>query len=445
MNSYLETLKKILKVNQEILFPQKEQPHTENIIIQDGQNEKKLEVHTVKQEQDGVKSLVQQETERPENSVKREPDRLDRQVKREMDCAELQNTQHSPSCQMETESVAETSNYLPVREKNYEEKSYEEMGNDRMVSLPAAPEEGNVRIMADIRGAGTEPVKNEGAEMTQSSSGNRGGVYPGFDKPGRARGELQDVEEIDLLDLFAYYMSRLPLLIAAVLIGALCAGLFTHYFIPDRFTAVSRMYMISASSDSVINLSDLNLGTSLSNDYVELMKSRPILEEVIDSLGLEYTYEQLQNMVELGVVTGTRIVKISATSLDPYEAKDISNEIARVSKIQLPKVMDAPAPTIVEEAVLPEYKSSPSLKRNTVMGALAVLVFVLAILTVKYLLDDTIKTSEDVEKEFGIMPLTVIPEGTIKGLKKVEDTDKKSRFWYYKKSKKKKKKKKKKR
>ena len=80
-----------------------------------------------------MKSLVQQETERPENSVKREPDRLDRQVKREMDCAELQNTQHSPSCQMETESVAETSNYLPVREKNYEE-----MGNDRMVSLPAS-------------------------------------------------------------------------------------------------------------------------------------------------------------------------------------------------------------------------------------------------------------------------------------------------------------------
>jgi capsular polysaccharide biosynthesis protein len=149
-------------------------------------------------------------------------------------------------------------------------------------------------------------------------------------------------------------------------------------------------------------------------------------------------------MIDLGVVTGTRIVIISTTSTDPYEATIISNETARVSKVQLPKVMDAPAPTIVEEAVVPKYKSSPSLKRKTVVGALALLVCVLAILTVKYLLDDTIKTSEDVEKEFGVMPLTVIPEGTIKGLKKVEDTDKKSRFWYYKKSKKKKKKKKKK-
>jgi hypothetical protein len=43
------------------------------------------------------------------------------------------------------------------------------------------------------------------------------------------------------------------------------------------------------------------------------------------------------------------------------------------------------------------------------------LLIVLAILTVIYLQDDTIKTSEDLEKEFGIIPLSVIPEGKITG------------------------------
>lgn len=237
---------------------------------------------------------------------------------------------------------------------------------------------------------------------------------------------LDDVQEIDLIDLFGYYMSRLWLLIAAVVIGAVIAGAYTFYLVPNRFTAVSRMYMISASSSSVVDLSDLNIGASLSNDYVELMKSRPIIEDVINELGLGYTYEQVLNMIRLDVVTNTRIIKISATSTDPEEAMNIANQMARIAKIRLPKIMDAPSPSIAEEAVLPTQKSSPSLSRNVMMGSMVLLFLVLAILTIQYLLDDTVQTSEDVEKEFGILPMTVIPEGTIEGLKKVSDTTRRS-------------------
>ena len=242
----------------------------------------------------------------------------------------------------------------------------------------------------------------------------------------RIQGQNETEQEIDLIDLFGFYMSRLPLLIAAVLIGTLLAGLYTKFLVPDRFTAVSRMYMVSASSDSVVNLADLNIGTSLSNDYVELMKSRPILEDVIDVLELDYSYEQIYNMVRLSVVSNTRIVKIEATSTDPQEAMEIANQVARTSKIQLPKIMEAPSPSIAEAAVLPTRKSSPSLRKNVLIGAFILLFVVLGVLTVIYLMDDTIKTSEDVEKEFGIVPLSVIPEGMIDGMVP-DDEDKKTR------------------
>lgn len=235
------------------------------------------------------------------------------------------------------------------------------------------------------------------------------------------REERDDEREIDLLDLLGFYMSHLPLLIAAVLVGALLMGLYTRFFIPEKFTAVSRMYMVSASSDAVVNLSDLNIGTSLSSDYVELMKSRPVIEQVINTLDLDYTYEQLCDMIDLAVVPSTRIVKISAESTDPKEAMDIANQMARTAKIQLPKVMEAPSPTIAEEAVLPTRKSSPSMTRNVLIGGMGLLVVVLGVLSVLYLLDDTIKTPEDLEKEFGIMPLCLIPEGRIEGLNKDDD------------------------
>ena len=234
--------------------------------------------------------------------------------------------------------------------------------------------------------------------------------------------------EIDLLDLLGYYLSRLPLLIAAIVIGALISGLYTSLFIPDKYTATSKMYMVSASSDSVVNLSDLNLGTSLSSDYVELMKSRPVLEDVIEKLELDYTYEQLAGMINLSVVNNTRIVRISVTSKSPKEAMEIANQMANTAKAQLPKVMDAPSPTIAENAILPQFRSSPSLRRNVMMGSLLALVLVLGVLTVLYLLDDTIKTSEDVEKEFGIMPLSVIPEGEIKGMGNKEELTERRRL-----------------
>lgn len=243
--------------------------------------------------------------------------------------------------------------------------------------------------------------------------------------------------EIDLLDLFSYYLSRFPLFIAAILIGAIIAGAYTVRFIPKKYTAVSRMYMVSASSSSVVDLSDLNIGTSLSNDYVELMKSRPVITGVIDQLGLDYTYDQLLKMVSISVVSSTRIVRISVTSTDPVEAMEIANEMARISKTRLPAVMEAPTPSIVEEAVLPEKKSSPSLSRNVLLGALFCMFAVAGILTILYLMDDTIKSPEDVEREFGFMPMTVIPEGIIEGLAKSGDTEKRSRTRKKKKRKKK--------
>ena len=236
-----------------------------------------------------------------------------------------------------------------------------------------------------------------------------------------ARRTEEQVTEIDLWELFGHYLSHLPLLIAAIVTGSLIAGLITTFLITDKYTATSQIYMVSASSDSVVNLQDLNLGTSLSSDYVELMKSRPIVEEVAEKLDLDLTYADMLQMISLSVVNNTRIIKIAVTSTDPQTAMDIANQMVRTTRVRLPKLMDTPSPSIVEEAVLPQYPSAPSLKKNVMIGAMLLLAAVLAVLTIQFLLDDTIKTAEDLEREFGVLPLSVIPEGEIAGLKREEE------------------------
>lgn len=246
--------------------------------------------------------------------------------------------------------------------------------------------------------------------------------------------------EIDLLELFGYYMTKIWWLIGAFILGALIAGLVTQFVITPKYTATAKMYMVSSSSQSVVDLTDLNIGQTISSDYVELLKTRPIIEGVIKEQDLDYTYRELVGMVNLSVVNNTRIIQIDVTSTDNEEAMNIANALAEKGVSELPKLMETPAPHIAEYAIVPINKSSPSLTKNTVIGALLALLVMLAWFTIRFLMDDTFKTAEDIEKEFGIMPLTVIPEGVIEGLQDDSRSSKRRRKSgkYYGKNKKKK-------
>ncbi len=236
--------------------------------------------------------------------------------------------------------------------------------------------------------------------------------------------EQNDVVEIDLVQLLEYYWSRIVFVIIAFLVGALLAGLFTQFLIKPKYTASTKIYMVSASNDSVVDLTALNLGTALSSDYEVLMTIRPIFNEVIDDLGLDYTYEELGDMVSITALNDTRIIQLSVTSTIPEEARDIANSLADKAVSYLPELMETAAPNIAERAIIPEKKSSPSLTRNVLIGALILAFVYLAILTVQFLMDDTLKTAEDVEKEFGVMPLAVVPEGDIPSLRELPEKNK---------------------
>lgn len=224
---------------------------------------------------------------------------------------------------------------------------------------------------------------------------------------------MEDEVEIDLVELLYYFRSKLLFIALSFIIGVLISGVITYCFITPKYKATSKLYMVSASTDSIVNLADLNLGTSLSEDYAELIQTRPVIESVIEELNLSYTYEELLEMLSVGTVSKTRILTITTTSTIPEEAKDISNALVSKAITYLPSVMETAEPNIAEQAIVPTRKSSPSYAKNMAIGSVGCLVLCLLILTLLFMRDDTMKTAEDIEKVFGLMPLTVIPEGKI--------------------------------
>ena len=212
----------------------------------------------------------------------------------------------------------------------------------------------------------------------------------------------------ELIDLL---LSHIWFLIGSVVLGALIAFLITFFLITPQYQATSKIYVVSASNSSVVNLSDLQIGSSLANDYQEMLLIRPLLEDLIEKLGLEnVSTSDVAKMISISNPSSTRILEIKVTSPDPQAAADIANEMVNQACVYLPQIMECEEPNVVETAVVPTQKSSPSYSRNILLGALALLFVAIAIIVIRDMLDDSISSPDQVEKLFGVPPLALIPE-----------------------------------
>lgn len=221
---------------------------------------------------------------------------------------------------------------------------------------------------------------------------------------------LEEQEGIDLLEIALLFRQKLKFIILFFVLGAVLAGCYSKFFITPTYTATAKIYLVSASRDSVVNLSDLQLSSNLAADYKELILSRPVLESVVKNLDLSVSPSALRRSVSILNTGSSRILSIRATSPNPQLSANIANEFARQAVNWLPEVMETNAPNIAEEAVAPSTKSAPNNKRNALTGAVLAAVLYCGFFVVQHLLDDTVKSSEDVERYFGVMPLAAIPE-----------------------------------
>ena len=174
------------------------------------------------------------------------------------------------------------------------------------------------------------------------------------------------------------------------------------------YTSTAILYVLTKTT-SITSLSDIQMGTSLTQDYMVVIQSRPVLEKVIQNLGLDMSYGELRSSVSVNNPSNTRFLEITVSNHDAYLAKKIVDELADVSAERMAEVMETQAPNIMDYGQIPESPSSPNLIKNSMIGAMLGFVLICGIIVVMHLMNDTIRTSEDVEKYLGINTLGMIP------------------------------------
>jgi len=202
---------------------------------------------------------------------------------------------------------------------------------------------------------------------------------------------------IDLYALFLRLLEKWWIIAISAILCAVAFEVYTVKMIKPKYTATSKLYVVSAS-DSVINLSDLQISNYLANDYIEVFDNWHVHETVLQKLNLDYTYSNMSGMVKVTNPSNTRILEISVTSTDPAEAQLIAKTYAEVAREFITVKMETAEPTIFQEPLLPTSPTSPSKMKNTVMGFLLGVMLAAAAITVRFLMDDYIRTAEDIEQ-----------------------------------------------
>ena len=236
--------------------------------------------------------------------------------------------------------------------------------------------------------------------------------------------ERNDEVEIDLKELFYVLLGKIWIIILVTALGFGIAAGYTLAFVQPIYSSTSMLYVMTKST-SITSLTDLQVGSSLTQDYQVFIQSRPVVDKVIEDLELDMTYEQFIASMSVENPTNTRFIYITVNHPDAYMAKTIVDKLTDVSAERMGTIMETEKPNVADYGHIAEHQTSPNVTKNSLIGAVLGFVLSAGIIIVLYLMNDAINTTEDVEKYLGMNTLGLIPleEGVSKKGTRGHDKD----------------------
>lgn len=216
--------------------------------------------------------------------------------------------------------------------------------------------------------------------------------------------------EIDVLYLLRKLWSKKFFIVFVGLLVGTIALLGSVFFIKPKYTSTTRIYVVSRSSDTSLTNQDLQAGSYLVNDYKEVITSSEVLSSVIDQEKLSMSTGELSKEIAVTIPTDTRVISIAVTDTDAQRACDIANTVRQVAAEKIKAVTKVDDVTTLESATKPSHPSSPNVKKNAVIGALAGVFLAIVGILVAEVLDDRVRRPEDIEETLGMTLLGVVPD-----------------------------------
>ena len=219
------------------------------------------------------------------------------------------------------------------------------------------------------------------------------------------------METIDLKDLFDYYKSKLGVVILFVVLVGILGCLYGLFIQKPMYKSSTSIVLISEAKDnSQLTYNDVSVNQNLVSTYSEIVKSKRILNQVINNLNLDYSYGALSNNIELSSVTGTQIIKITVTDENSKTAMKVANEIGKVFAKEIPELYNISNVNILDTAEVAPSAYNVNITKQSAIFLLAGLVLGLGVVFVMYYFDRSVKNASQIEDKLKLPVLATVRE-----------------------------------
>ncbi len=224
----------------------------------------------------------------------------------------------------------------------------------------------------------------------------------------QARAWAEDEIEIDLKEIFFLLLYKWKMILMALLVGAAVFGAYHTFLMKPSYQADASIYI--TNTDSMISFSDLQLSAALTQDYANIIKSRTVLNRVIEELQLDLDYTGLSRLITVVNPEDSHIIEMQVVCGDPELSRNITNALMNISIDQIYQIIGSSEPTVIDYSIAESVEDvTPSIFKYMAIGGLLGAFAVCAALIVRMLMDSTIKSEEDVEKHLGLPTLAAVP------------------------------------
>lgn len=238
------------------------------------------------------------------------------------------------------------------------------------------------------------------------------------------------MEEMDLKKIFKSFWDRKLQIILIIAIFAVAGLVYTTKYLTPKYSSSTTLVLSTSGNTTAtgnsITTTDITLNSKLVSTYSELIKSKNVIRQVIDNLEINMGEEELRKNISVNAVTNTALIKITVTTGNASDAANIANEIAKVFTKKVEEIYNMDNVHVIDEAKINNTPSNINHTKDVMFFAIIGIVVSIIYVIIASMLDTTIKTSQEIEKQFKIPVLAEIPLytfGSKKGGKEKDNED----------------------
>lgn len=221
----------------------------------------------------------------------------------------------------------------------------------------------------------------------------------------------QNEESISMQELFVILKKYLITIVVAGLAGGIGMFCLCRFLVAPVYEASAKMIVNArVEQTGTVTNDQITSSQKLVDTYAIIIRSQPVLEPVIETLGLSMDVEELAEEVTVTSVNDTQVMQIAVQSKDANQALRIVEEIVKLCPPIIIEAVEAGSVKTIEPAHLRNEPVAPHTNLFTLLAAFLCAFAVVVYAIVRYLFDNTYKSESDLRNNLELPVLGVIPD-----------------------------------